>query len=173
YVREVNYTPTRAGTLPIVVVTSDLRKVTDGWITTLNADGSAVPLNLSGVWLDAANGSVLQLTHSFTAPTAIVATLNLFDTNGAPRWYVAHSSSRINANTWVATLVELSAKPGAQCGGLGACPSVIDKERTVGVFRIEALSDSRVRVTAHAVPPAQGTSAPVVFFAAEYSRLNF
>lgn len=152
--KRLQFTPGRAGRLPIVASASDGREIATGEMQTYSDDLSDV--DLSGLWVDMVNpNGVLQITR-FKQSEYVVGTLNVFGNDGTSRWMILHSSEKRADDTTDLVADEFHAavpSHSALCAS-HPCPSSGWSLSSSAVVRVQVTSrDSMVlRVFAGAPP---------------------
>ena len=156
---ELDYTPTTAGQREIVVMTTLASPLGSGTIVTGSAAEPRARYDASGAWYDPdRNGSGVMITHDFGKSDRVFATFQLYDSNGAPRWYSLQEGAwSADGMTWEGSLYE-SRGFQAECP---VCPSVFMSSITrAGVVRLlfsvngaNGGLDAQMRIQTLASPP--------------------
>lgn len=111
---ELDYTPTKAGQVEILVMTTTGSPLTTGTLVTGDAQAPKALYDVGGVWYDPQTvGSGLQVTHDFGQTDGIFATWLVFDpATGAPRWYSLQQGLwQADGLAWRGFLYEVTANP--------------------------------------------------------------
>jgi hypothetical protein len=111
---ELDYTPTVAGQVEILVMTSRASPLATGTLVTGDAQAPKALYDVTGAWFDPQTvGSGLQLIHDFGQSDAIFATWQVFDpATGLARWYALQQGQwTADGLSWRGLLFEVKADP--------------------------------------------------------------
>jgi hypothetical protein len=113
---ELDYTPTRAGQIEILVMTSQASPLATGTLVTGDAQSPRALYDVTGAWYDPqSTGSGVQLTHAFGQTDELFATWQVFDpATGLSRWYFLQQGFwQADGLVWKGLLFEAKADPAA------------------------------------------------------------
>jgi hypothetical protein len=121
---ELDYTPTKAGQVEILVMTSRASPLATGTLVTGDAQVPKALYDVAGSWYDPqTTGSGLQVTHDYRQTDAIFATWQVFDpATGAPHWYsIQQGQWQPDGLVWRGFIYEITADP-SSCAAPCALP---------------------------------------------------
>ena len=133
---ELDFTPTQAGQVEILVMTSRASPLATGTLVTGDAQSPKALYDATGAWFDPATaGSGLVLTHDYGQTDQVFATWSVYDpATGAPRWYwVEQGFWEADGRVWKGTLFESTADP-STC--TAPCASPLSHVAFRGVVRL-------------------------------------
>lgn len=133
---ELDYTPTTAGQVEMLVVTSLAAPLATGTLVTGDAQSPKAYYDVTGAWYDPQTaGSGLMITHDYGQSDDIFASWAVFDpATGLPHWYSLQQGQwQADGLAWRGILFEVKADPSA-C--TAPCPAPLSHVGFVGVVRL-------------------------------------
>jgi len=111
---ELEHTPTVAGQIDILVMTSEASPLATGHLVTGSAEAPKALYDMTGAWFDPQSaGSGFMVAHDFGKSDDIFATWHAYDpTTGETRWYwVQQGKWEENGMAWRGVMFESKADP--------------------------------------------------------------
>jgi hypothetical protein len=133
---ELDYTPTVAGQVEILVMTSRASPLATGTLITGDTQSPKAYYDVTGAWYDPqTTGSGLQIIHDFGQSDGLFATWAVFDpATGLSRWYTLQQGEwQADGLAWRGFLFEVKADPSA-C--IAPCALPLAHVSFVGVARL-------------------------------------
>lgn len=133
---ELDYTPTTAGQVEILVMTSRASPLATGTLVTGDALSPKAYYDVTGAWYDPqTTGSGLMVTHDYGQSDAFFASWQVFDpATGLPHWYSLQQGEwQADGLAWRGLLYEVKADPSA-C--TAPCASPLSHVAFLGVVRL-------------------------------------
>jgi hypothetical protein len=133
---ELDYTPSIAGQVEILVMTTQAAPLATGTLVTGDAATPKARYDVTGAWFDPATlGSGLQVVHDFGQGDELHATWQVFDpATGRPTWYTVQQG-RWDADglVWTGFVYEIEADPS---GCTAPCASPFSHVAFLGAARL-------------------------------------
>ena len=133
---ELDYTPTVAGQVEILVMTTQGSPLATGTLVTGDANAPKARYDVSGAWFDPqTTGSGLQVIHDFGQSDAVHATWQVFDpATGLPHWYTIQQGFwQADGLAWRGLIFEVRADP-SPCAA--PCPLPFSHVSFLGVAQL-------------------------------------
>ena len=133
---ELDYTPSAAGQVPIMVMTTQGAPLASGTLVTGDASTPKARYDVGGAWYDPqTSGSGMQIVNDFGASDAIHAAWLVFDpASGRSTWYdIEQGTWQADGLQWSGLVYELKAAP-STCAA--PCPRPISGAEFIGVARL-------------------------------------
>jgi hypothetical protein len=133
---ELDYTPTKAGQVEILVMTSRASPLATGTLVTGDAQSPKAFYDVTGAWYDPqTTGSGLQVIHDYGQSDMVFATWQVFDpATGLARWYALQQGQwEADGLAWRGLLYDVKGDP-SSC--TAPCASPLSHVGFAGVVRL-------------------------------------